>query len=87
MKTVEEKVVILTGASSRIREAVAKELASNGAKVVLTARREGRLRNLKLALEKQGGTVEYKVTDVTSQDDMEELARFTIDTFGRIDVL
>ncbi|WP_225068312.1 SDR family oxidoreductase [Pseudalkalibacillus sp. A8] len=87
MLNVVGKVIILTGASSGIGEATAKVLASNGAKVVLAARREERLRNLKLALEKQGGTVEYKVTDVTSQEQMEELARFTIDTFGQIDVL
>ncbi|KMM62973.1 hypothetical protein ACH95_03125 [Bacillus glycinifermentans] len=62
-------------------------LANSGARVVLAARREERLRNLKLALEKQGGTAEYKVTDVTLREEMEELARFAIDNFGQIDVL
>lgn len=84
---VEGKVVILTGASSGIGEAAAKVLAESGARVVLAARREERLRNLKLALENQGGIVEYKVTDVTLREEMKELVRFTIDAFGQIDVL
>ena len=87
MLNVEEKVVILTGASSGIGEATAKVLANKGAKVVLSARREERLRKLKSEIEKQGGTVEYKVTDVTSQQEVEELASFTLDNFGQIDVL
>src|SRR4051794_4295943 len=87
MLNVEEKVVILTGASSGIGEATAKVLANKGAKVVLSARREERLQKLKSEIEKQGGTVEYKVTDVASQQEVEELASFTLDTFGKIDVL
>ncbi|MGR6342440.1 SDR family oxidoreductase, partial [Priestia megaterium] len=87
MLNVEEKVVILTGASSGIGEATARLLANKGAKVVLAARREERLQKLKSEIEKQGGTVEYKVTDVASQQEVEELASFTLDTFGKIDVL
>ncbi|MGR3205314.1 SDR family NAD(P)-dependent oxidoreductase [Bacillus glycinifermentans] len=87
MINAEGKVVILTGASKGIGEAAAKVLANSGARVVLAARREERLRNLKLALENQGGTAEYKVTDVTLREEMEELARFAIDNFGQIDVL
>jgi NADP-dependent 3-hydroxy acid dehydrogenase YdfG len=87
MRNVEGKVVIITGASSGIGEATAKVLAHNGAKVVLAARREERLKELKADLEKQGGTAVYKVTDVASQKDMEGLARFTLDTFEQIDVL
>ena len=37
---IEDKVVVITGASSGIGEATAKRLASDGAKVVLGARRE-----------------------------------------------
>ena len=46
MKNVENKVVIITGASSGIGEETAKVLAANGAKVVLSARREDRLKKL-----------------------------------------
>lgn len=87
MLNVEGKVVILTGASSGIGEATAKVLAKSGAKVMLAARREERLQELKSTIEEEGGIAAYQVTDVTSQEEVEELARFTLDTFGRIDVL
>ena len=46
MQNVENKVVIITGASSGIGEETAKVLAKNGAKIVLSARREDRLQKL-----------------------------------------
>lgn len=46
MKNVENKVVIITGATSGIGEAAARVLAANGAKVVLSGRREERLERL-----------------------------------------
>ena len=46
MQNVENKVIIITGASSGIGEETAKVLARNGAKVVLSARREDRLKDL-----------------------------------------
>ena len=87
MLNVEGKIVVLTGASSGIGAATAKVLAKEGAKVVLAARREERLQELKSSIEKQGGSAVYKVTDVTSQEEMESLARFAMDTYGQIDVL
>ena len=47
MSNIQDKVVIITGASSGIGEATAKELASKGAKLVLAARREDRLKSCK----------------------------------------
>ncbi|HEU5141496.1 MAG TPA: SDR family oxidoreductase [Bacillales bacterium] len=87
MANVEGKVVILTGASSGIGEGTAKELASHGAKLVLAARRESRLKALKEEIVKNGGEAEFKITDVTSRADMEDLAEFTINTYGKIDVI
>ena len=46
MSNIQDKVVMITGASSGISEAVAKELATKGAKLVLAARREERLMKL-----------------------------------------
>ncbi|WP_426445473.1 SDR family oxidoreductase [Paenibacillus sp. S-38] len=87
MRNVTDKVVIITGASSGIGEAAAKLLAQNGAKVVLAARREERLRSLQRTIEDQGGTAIYKAVDISSHPEVEELARLAVDTFGRIDVL
>ncbi|MEH7440068.1 SDR family oxidoreductase [Neobacillus drentensis] len=87
MSTIQDQVVIITGASSGIGEATAKELASKGAKLVLAARREDRLKKLQDEIQTNGGQAIYKVTDVTSHKQMEELAAYAIKEFGKIDVL
>ena len=87
MSNIKDKVVIITGASSGIGEATAKELASKGAKLVLTARREDRLKKLQDEIQASGGQAMYKVTDVASRSQVEELAAFALAAFGQIDVL
>ncbi|AWP27706.1 oxidoreductase [Paenibacillus glucanolyticus] len=87
MSNIQNKIVIITGASSGIGEATAKELASKGAKLVLAARREDRLKSLQEEVQKNGGQAVYKVTDVTSHEQMEELAAYALKEFGQIDVL
>jgi NADP-dependent 3-hydroxy acid dehydrogenase YdfG len=81
------KSAIITGASSGIGQATAKELASRGFSVMLAARREDRLVELKKEIEEAGGQAFYKVTDVTSAEEMKALAEAAIEQFGRIDVL
>ncbi|WP_078382087.1 SDR family oxidoreductase [Sutcliffiella halmapala] len=87
MEDLKSKVVIVTGASSGIGEATAKLLAQNGAKVVLAARREDRLRTIANEIEESGGVSVYLQTDVASSEDMQKLAQFAKNQFGRIDVL
>ncbi|KRD82481.1 oxidoreductase [Bacillus sp. Root147] len=87
MSNIQDKVVIITGASSGIGEATAKELASKGAKLVLAARREDRLKKLQEEIQKNGGQAIYKVTDVASHEQMEELAEYVLTEFGKIDVM
>ncbi|MEH7473159.1 oxidoreductase [Priestia megaterium] len=87
MSNIQDKVVIITGASSGIGEATAKELASKGAKLVLAARREDRLKKLQEEIQKNGGQAIYKVTDVASHEQMEELAEYALTEFGKIDVM
>jgi NADP-dependent 3-hydroxy acid dehydrogenase YdfG len=87
MSSIKDKVVIITGASSGIGEATAKELASKGAKLVLAARREDRLKKLQDEIVSSGGEAVYKVTDVTSRSQMEDLASTALAEFGQIDVL
>ncbi|MEE0841534.1 MAG: SDR family oxidoreductase [Christensenellales bacterium] len=84
METVKNKVVIITGASSGIGEATAKLLVKNGAKVVLGARREDRLRTLSESL---GDAAVWARADVVSAEDMKNLASLAKEKFGRIDVL
>ena len=84
MKNVENKVVIITGASSGIGEETAKVLAANGAKVVLSARREDRLKKLAAEI---GENAAYLKSDVSNPDDMAALVKLAKEKFGRVDVL
>ncbi|MCM3609735.1 SDR family oxidoreductase [Planococcus sp. MERTA32b] len=81
------KTAIITGASSGIGQAAAKELANKGFSVMLAARREERLVELKKEIEDAGGRAAYKVTDVTSAEEMKALAKATVEQFGQIDVM
>ncbi|MCT1172473.1 SDR family oxidoreductase [Lactococcus lactis] len=87
MSNVENKTVIITGASSGMGKATALKLATNGANVVLGARRENLLQNLVSEIEEKGGNAVYRVTDVTNPTDLEKLAELAIEKFDKIDVL
>lgn len=83
----EQKVVIITGASSGIGEATARSLARQGAKVVLGARRTERLEMLAADIRAQGGVAEYCAVDVRQQAQVQALVDFAREKFGRVDVI
>lgn len=82
-----DKVVIITGASSGIGEATAKLLASQGAKVVLGARRTENLKRIAGEIQQQGGQAVYQELDVTQQSENDAIVKLAKDTFGRVDVI
>jgi short-subunit dehydrogenase len=77
------KVVVVTGASAGIGAELAKQLAANGAKVVLAARRKEELNAVAKGIGERAFAV---VTDVTKRGDVERLAKAAIEHFGGIDV-
>lgn len=81
------KVVVITGASSGIGEAMAREYSKMGAKVVLGARREEELKRVAHDIEAAGGEVAYAACDVVSEEECKRLIDTAIDNFGGIDVL
>ncbi|AVH64919.1 oxidoreductase [Nostoc sp. 'Peltigera membranacea cyanobiont' 213] len=87
MSNVENKVIVITGASSGIGEATAKLLAKNGAKVVLGARRTEKLEKIVEDIRKEGGTAEFKAVDVANREEMKAFIHFAKDKFGRVDVI
>jgi NAD(P)-dependent dehydrogenase (short-subunit alcohol dehydrogenase family) len=82
-----ERVVIVTGASSGIGEAIAREFAGDGAMTVLAARSADKLAALAAELREAGGTVLDCPTDVTSEADILHLFVTVMEKFGRVDVL
>ena len=84
---IQDKVVVITGASSGLGEAAARHLAGQGAKLVLGARRVDRLEKLVAAIRADGGAALAVATDVTRRDDVENLIQRAIAEFGHVDVL
>src|SRR5262245_10278677 len=96
MDILEGPVVIVTGASAGIGEAVSRRLFASGFRVVLAARRTERLQSLKAELEPtpriaDGMTASQRLltvtADVTSSDDRAHLINEAMRAFGRIDGL
>ena len=87
MKTLANKIVIITGASSGIGEAMAKEYAAQGAKVVLGARSVQKLQLLAGDIRSKGGQAAYCGVDVTDPAECKELIDTAVREFGGIDVL
>src|SRR4051794_40679526 len=84
---IKNKVVIITGASSGIGQSTAKLLASKGAKVVLGARREDKLKQIADEIKKAGGQIVYRELDVTKPSDNDDFVKLAKETFGRVDVI
>jgi short-subunit dehydrogenase len=88
MKSIfEGKVVIITGASSGIGEAVAREFSRNGSKVVLAARSEEKLAKIAGEIKKNNCEVYYVKTDVSIEEDCKNLINKTVERFGTVDIL
>ncbi|WP_066303603.1 SDR family oxidoreductase [Bacillus sp. FJAT-29814] len=85
MSTILDKVVVITGASSGIGEATTKKLAEGGAKLVICARREDRLKALVESL--PNADITYATADVTNKDEVQAIVDLAVEKHGRVDVL
>ena len=83
----QNRVIVVTGASTGIGAATAEIFARKGWAVVLAARSQDKLEKLAADIISAGGKALAVPTDVTVKSDVENLVRETVEQFGRIDVL
>jgi len=83
----DDKVVLITGASAGIGRACATVLAGEGANLVLTARRASRLEALVAEVHAVGAKAVYVAGDAREEATAQKAVEQAIKTFGRIDIL
>ena len=82
-----DTVALVTGASSGIGAATARQLADHGASVALVARRRDRLVELATDIETAGGSALVVEADITDRSQAEAAVQRTVERFGRLDTL
>jgi len=85
--TLENKIVLITGASSGIGAATAKEFAKNGAIVLLVARNEINLKKVTDYIIKNGGKANYFIADVSDYNLVQQLAEKVKTEVGVPDII
>ena len=87
MNRLEGKVAIITGGNSGVGEATAIKFAKEGAKVVITARREAQLESVAEKIRAEGGEVLAICSDISKVEDAKRVVAETMAKFGKVDVL
>ena len=87
MNRLEGKVAIVTGGNSGVGKATALLLAKEGAKVVISARRQAQLDEVAAEIKAAGGEVTTVVTDISKPEDAKNLVEKTIEAYGKVDIL
>jgi short-subunit dehydrogenase len=87
MKDFKNKVAVITGAANGIGKELAKDAALRGMKVVIADIDSENLDKVKVELEKLGAEVLSLIIDVTEYEQVEKLAKETIEKFGAVDLL
>lgn len=85
LKPINQQVVSIVGASSGIGRIAALEFARRGAKVVVSARGESKLKSLVEEIRGFGGEATYYVADVEHFDQVKAIADKTVEVYGRLD--
>jgi NAD(P)-dependent dehydrogenase (short-subunit alcohol dehydrogenase family) len=87
MGRLNERVALITGATSGIGQATARLFAQEEAKVMIAARREDKGHEVVESIRASGGTAEFVRCDVKSNEDCQRAVDETLRTFGQIDIL
>ena len=81
------KIIVITGASQGLGKTVAQKAAEEGAKVILIARTEQLLKQVKTDIEKNGGEAEYFSCDISDYRAVKKTIKQIQEKFPQIDVL
>jgi len=87
MKRFDSKVVLVLGGNSGIGRAAAEAFAREGAKVVVSGRRESEGVAVVQGIQKSGGTAKFIRADIAKEDDVKAAVEGTVKAFGQLDVL
>ena len=87
MGRLEGKVAIITGGNSGVVAATAKLFSKEGAKVVISARREAQLEAVAAEIREAGGEVLPVVTDISKKGDADKLVAKAVEIYGKVDIL
>jgi short-subunit dehydrogenase len=86
-KSIADKTILVTGASSGIGRELALKVGEAGGRVILVSRTKEKLDEVADAVKQAGGEPHVKPTDLSDMDDIERLAKEVVDEFGGVDIL
>lgn len=87
MGRLDGKVAIITGGNSGVGAATAMTFAKEGARVVISARRQAQLEEIAGKIREAGGEVLSVVTDISRPEDSRNLVAKALEAFGKVDIL
>lgn len=87
MFSVEGKVAVVTGATGALGKVLAKAYGYAGAKVMMTGRSEGKLKELEAEFKAEGIDCAYCVADPAKEDDVQALVKAAVDKYGEVNIL
>ncbi len=87
MGRLQDKVAVITGGNSGVGAATAVLFASEGAKVVISARRKAKLDEVAAQIQAAGGEVLAVATDISKPEDADNLIAKAIEAYGKVDIL
>lgn len=87
MGRLQDKVAIITGGNSGVGAATALLFAKEGAKVVITARRQPQLDEVAAKIREAGGEVLPVVSDISKKGDADAVVAKAVEAYGKVDIL
>lgn len=87
MNRLDGKVAIITGGNSGVGAATAKLFAKEGAKIIISARREAQLEAVADEIRKAGGEVLPLCADISKPEDAERMVKTAVEAYGKLDIL